>query len=271
MRGLLAVWIRWFPGRISVFNRNGGFTSHSLTAFAARYHKQLTLLSKFNPDAVLHSPPPKRYKKQMGRSRIVGKRLPSPAIAVAKTVRRHRLTVCRYGGRTRRIEIVSEVGHWYRQGEGVVPVRRGYVRDLSGTHREEYFYSSDASMTPRQIIESFVGRWGIEVTFAEMRAHPGSEKSRGRCRQTVLRVEPCLFCLYSLIACWFANLPVGHNREIHVPWLGKTSLTFSAALAAVRSNQWRQQLFQRAGKSRPADKRTTLAKNAKIRLLALAT
>lgn len=270
MRGLLAVWIRWFPARISIFSGDGGFASHSLTAYAARHHKQLRLVSKFNPGAVLHSPPPKRHKKQMGRPRIVGKRQPSPAQAVARTGQRDRLTVCWYGGRKRRIEIVSEVGHWYRQGQGLVPVRWVYVHDLSDTHRDEYFYSSDATMTPRQIIESFVGRWDIEVTFAEMRAHLGLEKSRGRCRKTVLRVEPCLFCLYSLVAYWFANLPARQNKEIHVPWLGKTSLTFSDALVAVRSNLWRQQLFQRTGKSKPADKLSTRAKNAIIRLLALA-
>ena len=200
----------------------------------------------------------------------MGRRLLSPAQVVAKTKRRDRLNVRWYGGGKRRIEIVSDVGHWYRQGQGLVPVRWVYVHDLSGTHGDEYFYSSDTTMTPRQIIESFVGRWDIEVTFEEMRAHLGLEKSRGRCRQTVLRVEPCLFCLYSLVAYWFANLPAGQRKEIHVRWLGKTSVTFSDALAAVRSNQWRHQLFQRAGKNRPADNLPPLAKNAIIRLLTLA-
>jgi hypothetical protein len=270
MRGLLALWIRWFPQRKSVFSGDGGFASHELTTFAWRHRKQLSLVSKFTADAVLHSLPPKRRKQQNGRPRIVGQRQLSPAQVVAKTTRRDRLTVQWYGGGKRRVEIVSAVGHWYRQGQGLVPVRWVYVHDLSGGHRDEYLYSSDTTMTPRQLIESFVGRWDIEVTFEEMRAHLGLEKTRGRCAQTVLRVEPCLFCLYTLTAFWFANLSARQRNIIHVQWLGKTNITFSDALIAVRTSQWHDQLFQQAGKTRGIDKLSAATKHAIIKLLSMA-
>ena len=271
MRGLLAVWIRWFPRRKSVFAGDGGFASHELTSFAWRHQQRLSIVSKFTANAVLHSPPPRRTKKQMGRPRVVGKRQLSPAQVVAKTKQRQRLTVHWYGGGKRLVEIVTGTGCWYRQGQGLVPIRWVYAHDLSGTHRDEYLFSSDTTMTPRQIIETFVGRWDIEVTFEEMRAHLGLEKSRGRCRQTVLRVEPCLFCLYSVIAFWFANLPAAQRKKIHVAWIGKNNLCFSDALKSVRNNIWHHQLFQHAGRNTPFDKLKPTTKNAIFNFLNLVT
>ena len=34
---------------------------------------------------------------------------------------------------------VGRAGHWHEAGEGLVPLRRVFVRDRTGTHREEYF------------------------------------------------------------------------------------------------------------------------------------
>ncbi len=99
-------------------------------------------------------------------------------------------------------------------------------------------------MSVKRIVETFVGRWDIEVTFEEMREHLGLETTRGRCRNTVLRVEPCLFGLYSLIVYWFVHLPKRNREKIHTAWVGKTSITFSDALASVRYNAWNDYLFQ---------------------------
>lgn len=71
--------------------------------------------------------------------------------------------------------------HWYRQGQGLVPVRGprhcdlAGVCDLTGSHRDEYFFSTEIRMSIRRIVESFDGRWDIEVTFEEMREHLGLE------------------------------------------------------------------------------------------------
>jgi hypothetical protein len=127
---------------------------------------------------------------------------------VASGVTGKRLTVKWYGGGTRRIQVITGTGHWYRQGQGLVQLRWIHVRDLTGSHRDEYFFSTEIRMSVKRIVEAFVGRWDIEVTFEEMREHLGLETTRGRCRNTVLRVEPCLFCLYALIV-YCDHLPEG--------------------------------------------------------------
>ena len=171
----------------------------------------------------------------------------------------------------RHIEVVTGVGHWYRQGQGLVGVRWVYVRDLTGNHRDEYFFSTDLHMRVRRIVETFVGRWDIEVTFEEMREHLGLETTRGRCRNTVLRVEPSLFLLYTLIVYWFAHLPKRERETIHLPWAGKTSITFSDALVSVRRNAWDDYLFQHASHSTPIEKLTKHNKHTILNALALAS
>ncbi|MDG2359020.1 MAG: transposase [Planctomycetaceae bacterium] len=98
MRGLLAIWMRWFPQRKTVFAGDGGFASHKLAAFASRHRNRLTLVSKFPPDVVLHDPPPHRMPGQNGRPRVVGTRLPSPRDVVVSHKHGKRLTVKWYGG-----------------------------------------------------------------------------------------------------------------------------------------------------------------------------
>ena len=116
MQGQLTLGLRWFPTRKAVFSGDGAFATHKLSRFAARNSDRLTLVSKIVPGAVLHDHPPARQRGQIGRTRIVGQRCPSPEQVVATTQQRRRLTVHWFGVGRRRVEVVRGVGHWYRQG-----------------------------------------------------------------------------------------------------------------------------------------------------------
>jgi hypothetical protein len=270
MQGLLALWMRWFPERKSVFAGDGGYCTHKLSKFTRRHRRRICLVSKFYTDAVLHKLPPKREKGQMGRNKVRGERLPTPSEVVTSAKRWRKLVVQWYGGGQRHIEVLSRVGHWYRQGHGLVQVRWVYVRDLSGTHRDECLVSTDETMSEQEIVESFVGRWDIEVTFEEMREHLGLERNRGRCKQTVLRVEPCLFGMYSLIALWFACLGGDPLNRIVVTWPGKTNVTFSDAMGSVRREAWSIYINQTTLLTRVVDKLTRRQKNSLCDILATA-
>ena len=120
---------------------------------------------------------------------------------MAATERRTQLEVSWYGGGRREVEVVSGMGHWHKSGEGLVEVVWVFVHDLTGTHRDSYFFSTDPTMTVARVIETYTGRWSIETTFQEMRAYLGLETTRGRTRNTVLRAAPCLFGLFSVVGC----------------------------------------------------------------------
>ena len=168
--------------------------------------------------------------------------LPKPSAVVAQTRKRQRLRVDWYGGGTRQVAVVSGAGQWYKSGAGLVPLRWVFVEDQSGTHREEYFFTTDLSMPLAVLIGRYTARWNIETTFQELRAHLGLETTRGWCRPTVLRVAPCLFGLYTVVALWYPSLPAC-QRGGGVCWPGKSSVTFSDALTAVRRWLWSEWVF----------------------------
>jgi hypothetical protein len=246
MRQLLAVLIHWFGPRKFVFAGDGGYGTHELARFAHRHRSHLTLVSRFYPDANLYAPPPVVKGKRNGRPRKKGRKLPAPQ-RVVKTSSRSRLTVAWYGGGQRRIETVSDTGQWYKNGEGLVPVRWAFVHDCSGTHRDEYFFTTDPTMTPRMIVETFTGRWSIETTFQEMRAYLRLETTRGRSEKTVLRAAPCLFGLFSVIALLYAQLPARRTDGAGLWWPGKIDRTFSDAITAVRRWLWCEWAFATPG------------------------
>jgi hypothetical protein len=132
-----------------------------LTRFARRQEKRLTLVSRFDADAALSAAPPRPKKGAKGRPRVKGKKLPSPQDIVQRTRKRKRPTVNWSGGQSRRVEVVTGTGHWYRSGEGLVEVLWVFVHDLTGTHRDEHFFTTDVTMTATRVIETFTGRWSI--------------------------------------------------------------------------------------------------------------
>jgi hypothetical protein len=241
MRQLLAVLRHWFPDRQFLFAGDGGYGTHELARFAAQRHGRLHLVSRFYANANLYAPPSVRGKKK-GRPRVKGKKLPSPQKVVQRS-ERQRLNVAWYGGGRREVEIVSGTAHWYKAGDGLVPVLWVYVHDCTGTHRDDYFFTTDVDMTPKDLIETFTGRWSIETTFQEMRAYLKLESTRGRTEKTVLRVAPCLFGLFSMIALWYAQLPARRQRRA-VDWPNKTETTFSDAITAVRCWLWTDWVFE---------------------------
>lgn len=247
MQLLLRLVLRWFPQRQFLFVGDSGFGSHAVASFAARQGGRLTLVSRFVADANLYDPPPVVLgKKPSGRPRRKGAKRPAPQAVVACAKRQH-LTVSWYGGGRRRVEVVSAVAQWYKAGEGLVAVRWVYVHDRTGTHRDDYLYSTDTTLTAKEVIEQYTGRWNIETTFQEARAYLGLETTRGWKRETVLRAAPCLLGLYTLVSVWYWQLPASVKADWGVLWAGKKAMTFSDAMTAVRRWLWTDWIFATGG------------------------
>ena len=54
-----------------------------------------------------------------------------------------------------------------------------FVHDLTGTHRDSYFFSTDPAMTVARVIETYTGRWSIEMFHPD---HPSSDSLYRRSR-----------------------------------------------------------------------------------------
>jgi DDE superfamily endonuclease len=253
-RLLLARLVRWFPERHFIFVGDSGYGTSETARFCRQHHRHLTVVSKFYGDAALYEPPPPRTRRTIGRPRVKGQKLPSPQEVVARRTRRTRLVVAWYGGTSRDIEIVTGIGHWYRIGEDLVAIRWVYVHDCTGTHRDEYFFTTDLSMCPKQIVECYTQRWSIETTFQECREHLKLESTKCYGQQTVLRSTPCLFGLYTIVVLLYLQLPDLLRLPIMVSWSGKSTTTFADMLTCVRRAIWQQWFFQTSLKAEPFSK-----------------
>jgi hypothetical protein len=152
-RLLLARLVRWFPERHFIFVGDSGYGTSETARFCRQHRRHLTWVSTCYGDAALYEPPPPRTPTTMGRPRVKGQKLASPQEVVAQMTERTHLRVAWYGGASRDIDMVTGTGHWYRIGEALVAVRWVYVHDGTGSHRDEYFFSTDRRMTPKQIVE----------------------------------------------------------------------------------------------------------------------
>jgi hypothetical protein len=240
VRLLLARLMRWFPERHFIFVGDTGYGPSETARFCHTHRRHLPLGSKFYGDAALYEPPPPRPPGTMGRPRVKGQKLASPQVVVAATAKRTTLTVAWYGGSTRDIEVVTGTGHWYRIGEALVEVHWVYVHDCTGTHRDEYFFTTDVSMRPQQIVACYTQRWSIETTFQECREYLQLESTKGYRQQTVLRLTPCLLGLYTAIVLLYLQLPKRSRTLRAVFWQGKTTVTFSDMMTCVRRVLWEQ-------------------------------
>jgi hypothetical protein len=265
MCGLLRLLLIRFPGRAFVFAGDSGYGTHEVARLCYRHRARLTLVSKLHPDANLFDPPPPYNGK--GRPRVKGQRRPKPRAAVAAATAFSRSEVAWYGGGKRRVETLDGTGHWYKGGCGLVPLRWVFVKDATGTHRDEFFFTTDPGLTPAAVIGHYCGRWNIETTFQEARSGLGLETTRGWREKTVLRAGPCLLGLYSVVALLFHALPEA-KRVGAVSWPGKTTVTFSDALCAVRRWLWVEAVLPQAGADEALDQLPTAVRELLLTTLA---
>jgi hypothetical protein len=144
----------------------------------------LTVIGRGRLDAALYAPPPKRKKGQMGRSRVRGQRLPSPEQqARKKNAPWKKATVIVYGKSTTvRVLVIDAL--WYVASGGEL-MRLVVVRGFPGYERDDVFVSTDESLTPGYVVETYAKRWSLEVTFHEAKASSASgplQSHRAGCR-----------------------------------------------------------------------------------------
>jgi hypothetical protein len=152
-----------------------------------------------------------------------------------------------YGGETKQVRILSGINLWYSPGEKPLVIRWVLVFDTD-TNQPEAFFSTDIKLEPEKIINYFILRWNVEVTFFETRAHLGIETQRQWSDKAIARTTPCLMSLFSLI-CLFA-IEMLKSRSLPIvsyAWYDKKGEeTFADILAFVRRDIWVSRNFNDA-------------------------
>jgi len=109
------------------------------------------------------------------------------------------------------------------------------VRDPQGKFSTQALLCTDLLLTPLRILESFVQRWQLEVTFEEVRAHLGVETQPQWTDLALARTTPALLGLFSIVTLIAHERWQGHEPWVcRAAWYDKTLPTFVDALAEVR-------------------------------------
>lgn len=228
---MIAAVRRWLPGRAIVLVVDGGLAAVKLGQRCRRL--DVTYITRMRLDLVLHGPPRRKNAKK-------GPRLPSLKEVLADpTTAWTTLEVGWYGQERQTVEICSQTTLWCTQSQDPLPIRWLLVRDPQGELKPTAFLSTDLTLTPQQILSYFIGRWGVEVTFQEVRAHLGLETQRQWSDKAIARTTPVLLALFSLVTLLAEHLRAGQPLPVRSSaWYRKEEATFSDVLAFVRRHLW---------------------------------
>jgi hypothetical protein len=233
---------RWLPKSELVVVGDNSYAVLELLHACQHLANPVTLVTRLRLDAALYEPAPP-YGGQ-GRPRLKGSRLPTLAsLLPVDTTQWIEMTIAWYQGTLRSMEIASATALWYHTGKPPVPIRWVLIRDPLQHYEPVALLCTNLTYAPEQIIEWFVRRWSIEVTFEESRAHLGLETQRQWSDLAILRTTPALLGLFSWVTLVAHGLFQTQAPAIQqAAWYQKPLPTFADALAAVRHLLWFQPL-----------------------------
>lgn len=245
---MLLVVKRWLPEREVVVVGDSSFAALELLD-AVRC--EVSVVTRLRLDAALYEPAPERVAGQKGRPRKKGARLPTLKCVLSDAQTRWQRVEVKgwYGEAERAVEITSGTCVWYHTGMPVVPLRWVLVRDPEAKFEPQAFLCTNLASEAVQILEWFVQRWTVEVTFEEARAHLGVETQRQWSDKAIGRTTPALFALYSVVTLLAARLLATDTPPVRrAAWYAKESATFSDTIAYVRRWLWSKNHFSMSEK-----------------------
>lgn len=229
----------WLPERLLVVVADSSYAAIELLAACQSLRQPLTLVTRLRTDAALYDPAPPPTGKR-GRPRKKGARQPTLAARLSDSATEWQNTTVRwYGGTTRSVRLATGTAVWYHSGLPPVSIRWVLVSDPEGKFESQALLSTNLEVSASQIVEWFVLRWQLEVTFEEARAHLGIETQRQWSDLAILRTTPVLLGLFSLITLFAHHLLQGQELPVRqASWYTKALPTFSDTLAFVRQHLW---------------------------------
>ena len=219
---------------------DNGYAVLDLLHCCQSLREPVTLIARLRLDAALYAPAPPRQPGQNGRPPLKGARRPSlKALLDQPQVTWTSVAVAWYDGATRTVELTSQTAVWYRSGKPPVLIRWVLIRDPQGSFATQALLCTDPAADPTQILEWFVLRWQLEVTFQEVRTHLGVETQRQWSDRAIARTTPILLGLFSWITLAAHTLQKRHPMtQRKAAWYDKPSPTFVDAIALVRRHLW---------------------------------
>lgn len=200
---------RWQPKREVVLVGDGSYAAVRLGHTCRGLSNEgpmARLVARLRLDATLHSPPGPQPEGKRGPKPKKGRREPSLKARLEDPQSEWRtVSVPWYAGEEKTLEMMTGTSLWYRAGESPLPIRWILLRCPEQQQQQQQsfppiaLFCSDPESSVGQIVGWFVGRWSIEVTFEESRAHLGLETQRQWSVRALERSTPCLLGLFSVV------------------------------------------------------------------------
>lgn len=246
---IIQLVVRWTGNRTVVFVADSSFAVIELLKKVSDL-EGASLITRLRLDAALYDVAPERKPGQRGRPRLKGARR-ATLKKVLKDGRRKWMTLEMdnwYGGGRREVEVCTDTAIWYHAGLPPVAIRWVLIRDPLGEFDPMALLTTDLNDKPQDVLQWFVRRWRMEVTFEEARAHLGVETQRQWNDLAIGRTTPALMALYSIVTLTTGALMKGKTKMIRTAaWYAKTQPTFSDAIAMVRRHLWSHCHFSTSG------------------------
>lgn len=237
--------VRWLGNMPIILVGDGGFACARLAWMCLKY--KICLISRLKMNARLYDFPPTTESGKRGRRRTKGSKLISFKEMIGMPdLGWNEVIVEGYEKKKKRLKYLSNTSLWGADGFLPVPIRWVLVIDPEGELDPLPLMSTDVTLSPERIIELYIQRWNLEVTFEEVREHLGVETQRQWSDKAIARTTPILMGLYTIV-CLIANrlheekpIPVAQTA-----WYAKNDATFSDLLKAVRKVLWKDNLIFR--------------------------
>jgi hypothetical protein len=239
--------VRWAPVIPFILVGDGGFACAKLAWIC--FKNNIALVSRLKMNARIYALPEEAPAGKRGRKPKKGVRLISfKEMLKMDDLSWEEVEIVGYDGKKKRVEYLTNTAMWGADGFCPIAIRWVLVKDPIGEMDPLPLMSTDVNLTAIRIMELYVDRWGLEVTFQEAREHLGVETQKQWSDKAIARTTPILMALYTIVCL------IGHRLNEEAPliaeraaWYDKEKVTFSDLLKAVRVSLWKDNLFFRKG------------------------
>jgi DDE superfamily endonuclease len=201
-REMLDVFCSWVTDRRIELAADSAFCNDTVTHGLP---ERVVLFGAMRPDAVLTELPPSAGPSgKGGRPRKRGRLLRKPEQIARDGRTPWQSTEAMLYGRKTTVKYKTLCAQWYR-ATGTRLLRIVIVATDSTAMPYRIFFSFDPTLDVRAVLETYAGRWGIEVFFREAKQLLGFADSQARKEAAILRVAPLVGLLYSTLVIWFAQ------------------------------------------------------------------
>lgn len=234
---------RWLPRRLLIVVAD---SSYSVIELLSAVSPHVSFITRLRLDAALYDAAPIKQPGTRGRSRLKGSRQPTLKQRIEDSVTRWRTVMVAqwYDQKNKKVLVATGTALWYHSGMTPVMIRWVLIKDKEGKKEPVALLCTGTAMSIEQIISCFIRRWSLEVTFKEVRAHLGVETQRQWSDNAIAKTTPSLMAMFSMVTLWAEQL---HKKKLlHIQtaaWYKKEQPSFSDALAAVRTQIWKQKDF----------------------------